>query len=263
MRRGPVFTLGAVFVLGAAAFGAVACGGDDVSKSEYDKVKQDLQDQQAQNQQLQQQIANAAKTPAAASGTAAAGSGGVTWVLGVKKVPPVTPPPTPTPGGPTPTPAPPKPTAPPALYQPVPFTVYMETLATTHQSGLDIAATVACTPSGLFLRGQRIVWRYEVFDTSTGKRLTDQDGAKLKIVLPNGDEVSGNFSQRAGGASPGAPFMWSSNWDIPKEFPLGGIDYKVVITTKDGKSFTWTPPALADKNLKIDTRPTVVGDLQQ
>ena len=263
--RGTIWSLGAAIGLGAALIGAAACSGGDVSQGDFDKVKQQLQEQETQNQQLQQQLANAPKagatTAATGSATPAAASGGVTWLLGAKKMPPVTPPPTPAPGT-TPAPAKPKPTPPPSLYESVPYAVYMETLATTHQSGMDIAASVACTPSGLFVRGQRIVFRYEVIDTSTGKRITDKDGAKLKIVMPNGDEANGSFSQRGGGSAPDAPFMWSSNWDIPKDFPLGAIDFKLVITPANGKAYTWAPPALSNKTTKMDTRPVVVGDLQ-
>ncbi len=260
-RRGTVISVGASLATAAALLGAIACSSDNVSKSDYDKVNSQLNDTQVQVQQLQQQLAGKASATPAASGTQQASSGGITWLLGAKKVPPATPPPSPSPTAVGATPKP-KATPPPSLYEAVPFSVYMETLATTHQSGVDIAASVACTPSGLFVRGQRIVWRFEVFDTSTGKRLTDQDGAKLKIVLPNGDEAPGSFSQRGGGSVPDAPFMWSANWDIPKDFPLGSIDYKLSVTTKDGKSFTWAPPALSNKAANMDTRPIVVGDLQ-
>jgi hypothetical protein len=262
LNRTRLIAFGASLAFGAALF--AACSSGDVSQNDYDKVKQQLQDQQTQNQQLQQQLVNAPKASAtaAASGTSASGSataasGDVAWVLGAKKVPSLAPAPTLAPGV-TPTPAPPKPTAPASIYEPVPFAVYVETLATTHQSSFNIASTVACTPAGVFIRGQRIVWRYEVIDTSTGKRLTNLDGAKLKIVLPNGDEAAGSFSQRGGGQAPDAPFMWSSNWDIPLDYPLGAIAYKLVITTKDGKTFTWAPPALSSVPLKEDTNPTVV-----
>ncbi len=264
-QRRTILGLCAAIALGTALLATAACSSGDVAQSDYDRVQQQLHDQQTQAQQLRQQLANAPTTAAAATtpvgaSSAAASSDGITWLLGAKQVPKATAAPTLAPGAPTPVPVA-KPTAPASIYDPVPFVVYMETLATTHQSGMDIASSAACTPSGRFVRGQRIVFRYEVVDTSTGKRLTDKDGAKLKIVFPNGDEANGGFSQRGGGKSPDAPFMWSSNWDIPKDFPLGGIDYKLVITTKDGTSFTWAPPALVDAKLGEDTRPTVVGDL--
>lgn len=262
--------MGAIGVLAAAGLvlGATACGDDGVSKNDYTKVQQQLQDQQTQNQQLQAQLTSAQKggqaanagTPAAgATKAASAASTDMTLLIGAHKVPKATPPPSPT-ATPPGYVAPAKPTPPPSTYQSVgPFAVYVETLATTHQSDFDIAANIACSPSGVFMRGQRIVWRYEVIDTSTGMRITDKDaGATLKVVLPGGVEVPGRWGQRGGGQAPDAPWMWSSNWDIPLDYPLGAIDYHIVITTKDGRSMTWAPPALIAKNLDEDTRPKVV-----
>ncbi len=244
-NKAQALRLSALVMMGATFAISVACSGGGVSDSDYKKVQQQLKDQQAANQQLQAQ--------AKASPSAAVGGGGL---ISAVKVTPNTPAPTPTPGGPTPTPAPPKATAGPEYYQPVPYAVYVETIATATASKYNVASNIACTPSGVFARGQRIVYRYEVIDTSTGKRLTAADGATLKVVEPNGDEALGSFGQRGGGKVPDAPFMWSSNWDIPLDFALGAVDYKIVITPKSGQAFTWKPPALIAGEL--DTRPKVV-----
>lgn len=264
-RRGIILRLGAGVAMTAGILGGLACSGGDVNQGDYDKVKQQLQDQQTQNQQLQQQLANAPKANATnvaanagASSTAkAADSAGVTWLLGTKKVAPATPAPSPTPTPPGYV-APPKATPPPAYYDQQPYFVYAEVLQASRASNFDVQSTSGCTPASLFTRGQRIVWRYDIMDGTTGKRITDKDGAKVKIVLPNNVEVAGTFSQRGGGKVAGAPFMWSSNWDIPVDYPLGGIDYKVVITTKDGNSFTWTPPSVVAPDGGSDTRPRVM-----
>ena len=247
-----------------AVFGlvAVACGDSGVSKSEFDKVQQQLKDQQTQNEQLKQQVGAAPKTPAASTTPAAgatAAPGGVTVLIGaVKKA--AAPTPTPLPAGAVAPTAAPRETPPPSTYTKAgDFYVYAETLVTTTTSKYEVASTISCTPSGAFARGQRVVFRYDIVDLSTGIRLNDKDGSVVKIVLPNGDESVGRFGQRAGGSVPGAPFMFSSNWDIPLDYPLGGIDYKVVITAKDGRTMTWKPPALlpaaAGGN---DTRPKVI-----
>lgn len=258
------YVLGAILAASIAlAAAAVACGDDTVAKTDFDKVQRQLSDQQVQNDQLQQQLVNlkssSSATPAA-SGTAAtaASSGGITWMLGAKAVPSPTAPPSPTPTPPGYTP-PPKKTPPASYADPAgPFSFYVETLATTHQSSFNIAANIACSPSGVFMRGQRIVWRYEIIDLSTGKRVTPDTATSVKILLPNDLSANGSFSQRGGGQAPDAPWMWSSNWDIPLDWPLGGIDYKVQVNMKDGRTFTWAPPALIAKNLDEDTRPKVV-----
>ncbi len=244
-NRARALKLGALAMMGATLAVSVACSSGGVSDADYKKVQQQLQDQQAANQQLQQQVA-------AAKGSPSAGGG----LISAVKVTPKTPAPTPTPGGPTPTPAPPKKTPGPEYYQPVPYAVYVETIATSTASKYNVAANLSCTPSGVFARGQRIVYRFEVIDTSTGKRVTSADGATLKIVAPTGDESLASFSQRGGGRVPDAPFMWSGIWDIPLDFALGAVDYKIVITPKNGQAYTWKPPALMSKD--TDTRPKVV-----
>lgn len=260
--------LGVLFGLAGGALGiAAACGDSGPSDSEYTRVKQELQDQQTANQQLQQQLADAKKVAAPASSPVAtaapaqaspAAATGIIPLIDAKAVTPAPPAPTPTalPAGATP---PPRATPPASYYQPVgQFYVYAETLATTTASKFNIASTISCTPSGAFARGQRIVFRYEIVDMATGKRVTDQDGATIKVVLPNGDESVGRWSQRGGGQVPDAPFMFSSSWDIPMDYPLGAVDYKIVVATRDGRTFTWKPPYLTSVPLKEDTRPKVV-----
>jgi len=248
MRRGIIYRLGALGALSAGLALAIACGGDDVSQSDYDKVKTELADKDQANQQLQQQLADAQKKPPAATDKA--------LIAAVSVTPRPTA--TPLPAGTTPPPAAARETPPPSTYLKAgDFYVYAETLVTTTASKYNVAANIACTPSGAFQRGQRIVFRFDIVDLSTGIRLNDKAGPTAKGVLPNGDESVGRFSQRGGGSVPGAPFMFSSNWDIPLDFPLGGVDYKIVITAKDGRTMTWKPPALfaAGGN---DTRPKVV-----
>lgn len=246
--------LGALAMMGATLAISAACSSGGVSDADYKKVQQQLQDEQSTNQQLQATVAAGKGSPAAGAAGAATGKSLISAVTVI----PNTPAPTPTPGGPTPTPAPAKATPGPEYYQPVPYAVYVETIATTTASKYNVASSIACTPSGVFARGQRIVFRFQVTDTSTGKLITDKDGAQLKIVAPNGDESIASFSQRGGGKVPDAPFMWSGTWDIPLDFALGAVDYKIVITPKTGAAFTWKPPALISTALSEDTRPKVV-----
>ena len=261
MWKGRILTrLTATGAVAALSIFAVACSDSGVSQSDYDKVQQQLRDQQAQNDQLKLLVGGAQTTTPAATTPAAsatAGPSGITLLIGAKKQPPPATP-TPLPAGQTAPTAAPRETPPPSTYEKAgDFFVYAETLATTTTSKYEIASTISCTPSGAFARGQRIVFRYDIVDLSTGIRLNDKDGSTVKVVLPNGDEAVGRFGQRGGGRVPGAPFMFSSNWDIPLDYPLGGIDYKIVITAKDGRTATWKPPALVDVGGK-DTRPKVV-----
>ena len=58
---------------------------------------------------------------------------------------------------------------------------------------------------------------------------------------------------------PDAPWMWAAGWDIPPDYPLGALDYSIVVTTKDGRTDTWKIPALIQKIANgIDSRVLVV-----
>jgi hypothetical protein len=169
-------------------------------------------------------------------------------VLGVKKE---APPPPPAPG--------PRPTftTPASYYEPVgPFFFYVETLTSTGPSKYGFTPTVPCTQSGVFKRGMRIVVRFEILDTSTSKRVTDKDAATIKLVLPHGEEIPGRWTIRGGGAAmPDSAWMWDTSWDIPPDYPLGSFDYRIMITSKDGRTATFTPPIqkakTADSRVRI------------
>src|SRR5262250_1203327 len=181
-----------------------------------------------------------------------AGSGDITTLIGAQKLPPAPPP---APGG---TPGQ-KLTTPASYYEPVgPFFCYVETLtANTTPNKYGFAPTVACIQSGVFKRGMKIVVRFEVLDTKTGKRVTDRDGANIKMILPHGEEVIARWTIRGSAAAlPDSAWMWDTTWDIPPDYPLGTLDYKIMVTTKDGRTATFTPPIMKTKT--ADTRVRVI-----
>src|SRR5574341_1038378 len=127
----------AVALLGLVFSASIACGPSAVTQGDQDKAKQ----------------------PAAVQ----ASSSPVTMVLGVTKQAP--PPP---PGG---TPARPPLTTPAFYYEPVgPFFFYVETLTANGPNKYGFAPPQPCIQSGVFKRGQKMVVRFEILDTKSGKR---------------------------------------------------------------------------------------------
>ncbi|HYT58365.1 MAG TPA: hypothetical protein VEQ38_26985 [Verrucomicrobiae bacterium] len=174
----------------------------------------------------------------------------VALVLGVKKE---APPPPPAAGGPRPTF-----TTPPSYYEPVgPFFFYVETLTSTGPSKYGYTPTQPCIQTGVFKRGMRMVVRFEVLDTSTGKRVTDKDGATIKLVLPHGEEIPGRWTIRGSvAAMPDSAWMWDTSWDIPPDYPVGSFEYRIVVTAKDGRTATFSPPIQKAKT--ADTRVRII-----
>lgn len=174
----------------------------------------------------------------------------VTPLIGAKKVPPPTP-------RPATAPSPPQVT-PPSYYEPVgPFFFYAETIASANPTKYGVASTVPCVQSGVFKRGMRLVFRFDILDTSTGKRVTDKDGATIKVKLPHGEEMAARWSVRGGqNALPGSAWMWVVPWEIPPDYPVGALDYTIVVTAKDGRTATFIPPVL--KSAAYDSRVRIV-----
>ncbi|MDP2743914.1 MAG: hypothetical protein Q8P00_02465 [Dehalococcoidia bacterium] len=138
------------------------------------------------------------------------------------------------------------------------FFIYAETLTADRPSVYGFIAPRGCTPSGVFKRGERIVWRFEILDVATGKIVTSAEAASVKLRLPYGVEPPADFKQRGEGRVPDAPWTWDVCWDVPLDYPMGVLDYTILITLKDGRTGTWKPPALVDPGRGIDTRPQVI-----
>ena len=180
-----------------------------------------------------------AASPVAA--TAASPVAGSTPVLSVRQVPPG--PPTPAIAAMAATPIAQKPPLPAMFNQPVgQYTLYAETIASAAPSQYGLIASPGCTIDSVFKRGMRMVWRFQIFDTSTGKMVSDRDGATAKIQLPQVGDVNAFFAPRGPTPPPpDAPWTWAAVWNVPPDYPLGAMPYAIALTTKDGKTTTIKP----------------------
>lgn len=134
---------------------------------------------------------------------------------------------------------------------------YLETLTADRPSIYGYLAPRGCQPSGVFQRGERLVFRFEALDTTTGKRVTPED-ATVQVRLPFIGDMEADFKQRGEGLVPDAPWTWDYCWDVPPDYPLGTLDYSIVISRNDGGTGFWKPPALVDPRRGIDTRPQII-----
>lgn len=103
----------------------------------------------------------------------------------------------------------------------------------------------------------RLVFRFEILDTSTGKRVTDKDGATVKVRLQHGEELTPRWAIRGSAAAlPDSAWMWDVAWDIPPDYPVGSLDYTIVVTAKDGRTAAFIPPI--QKTPTVDSRVRIV-----
>ena len=96
----------------------------------------------------------------------------------------------------------------------------------------------ACVLSSQFKHGQHIVWRLRIRD-QTGTALDNKELKSVAVELPDGK----TFAMHYGGHPKGKTddFFWTTSWQVPANYPTGTFGYKVVATTVDGKTQTWSP----------------------
>lgn len=276
--RVPGLIVVGLLTIGAAL--AIACGGG-VSKAEYDATKSQLTQEQQKATTLQQQLSDKLREISDLERQVSSKEGDlgtlqkeitakeqeaeelrqkmgdmadVTVLIGARPQPTATPRATPTPLPAGTTPPPPAVPEPAVVDEVLPFVFYVETLATGSVSKYGLASFPSCVPNSIFKRGSKLVWRFEVFDTSTGKRVTSLDAnTTVKILLPHGEELTARYSKRGGTG----PWMWAAGWDIPPDYPLGAFDYKIQVN-KAGKAGTFVQPALVNADRGIDSRVQVI-----
>jgi hypothetical protein len=148
----------------------------------------------------------------------------------------------------------PLPALPSQYAEPVgPYTMYMEVIATgPGETGMVTAP--GCILDGVFKRGMKLVWRFEVYDMATGVRVTDRDGAQVMMNLPDGTSIPARFDQRGGGPSgppPDAPWTWVAVWYIPADYPMGPVNYSVSVTGANGVAGTIMPATMGSRYPQI------------
>jgi hypothetical protein len=151
-----------------------------------------------------------------------------------------------------------KPAPPPlpaSLSEPVDFALYMEVLAGAGPTQFGLMANPGCVMNSVFKRGMKLVWRFELYDMATRKRLTNQDGATVALTLPD-QELPARFSQRGAGLVPDGPFTWVATWTVPPTAPLGSLDYSVKVAARDGRTGILKAPALVSES--SDTRIKII-----
>ncbi|HVX31315.1 MAG TPA: hypothetical protein VHA53_12620 [Nitrolancea sp.] len=118
----------------------------------------------------------------------------------------------------------------------------IETIASAAPSTAGLLASPGCTESSVFKRGMRVVFRFQIYDLTSGKVITDRDGADAQIALTQSDTVQAYFAPRGEGEpGPDSPWTWVAVWNVPSDYPLGTLPYTVSLKTADGQAVSINP----------------------
>ena len=103
----------------------------------------------------------------------------------------------------------------------------------------------SCTQINAFRRGERPVWRIWGVHAPTGAVLSPENVQYAYIRIPG---ATANVKLNWGplGAGAGRSWFWTAGWDIPVDYPLGVVVYRVVFKTDDGKFVIYTEEGLPD-----------------
>ncbi len=233
---------------------AVACAPSEaVSQADFEAVSRQVA---AKDQQLADKDNRVAELQKQLADREAATQGQQTILTARSNAPP-RPTPTPPPPGFV---APPPPPMPAWYSEPVALYIYADTVtAGPGESQFNVdpdgIPNASCVISSVFRRGMHIVWRFEVVDISTGKRLTDKEMDKAVLRLPHGEERTGRFGRHLSDEN----WWWSAAWDVPMDYPLGVLDWDLTVTTKDGKKGSFKPWNVSVGDRRIESRTQIVG----
>ena len=75
--------------------------------------------------------------------------------------------------------------------------------------------------------GSTVVFRAYAVDGKTRKVIAAKDVKYFYVTIPNQPNVKLTYNAQAPGASPRMP--WSGAWTVPAAYPLGQVDFKILI----------------------------------
>jgi len=103
-----------------------------------------------------------------------------------------------------------------------------------------------CVSNTVFQPGESVVFQVEVYDATTGGRVTadeiQQRGIKVTISLDGGKTVAAEYSAHP----PSAPaasqtHFWTGAWEIAADASTGTYNYTVTVTDNNGHKDAYTP----------------------
>lgn len=106
-------------------------------------------------------------------------------------------------------------------------------------------ATPAGKQENFFPQGSAVVFQAYAVDLKTSKVVTAKDAKYFYVSIPGQPNLKLTYGKVGTGAK--APSLWSGTWTIPAAYPLGVVQFKVLVklNSKRVGSFQQVPVAAA------------------
>ena len=108
---------------------------------------------------------------------------------------------------------------------------------------------LSCTQQSRFPQGSRIVWRFRALDQLTGKQLDDKQIKSFVLTLPDGKAQNLKYGPHP--ATNPVDYFWTTGFSVPKDYPTGAFNYKLVATSNEGAEGVWDQFKVAPAMLQI------------
>lgn len=116
--------------------------------------------------------------------------------------------------------------------------LYVDTVNGSSPKGAP-KRSVGCTQSSYWKRGEQLVFRVWGNEAGTGDILSTANVKYAYVKVPGMPNLKLNWGGH--GAAPNRIWFWTAAWDIPKDYPLGAVAYRVVFKTESNKFGVFTP----------------------
>jgi len=109
---------------------------------------------------------------------------------------------------------------------------YVDTVtAGAGESVYGVNAASSCTQTNFFPRGEGVVFHMAAFNARTGKIIEAADVKYAYLKIPGQPNLALRYTPH--GRDPlTAPWYWAKRWDVPLDYPLGVVDFQVVVKLK-------------------------------
>jgi hypothetical protein len=121
--------------------------------------------------------------------------------------------------------------------------LYADTVNGSRPRGAP-ARPIGCTQTSYYKRGEQLVFRVWGNETATGDVLSSANVRYAYVKIPGQPNLKFNWG--AHGTAPNRVWFWTAAFDIPADYPLGVMAYRIVFKTETGKFGIFDPSTLPE-----------------